>query len=131
MPIADIWLDQEQITHMHFKPTVRHGIEEARQIVEAHNALVNGKKTPVLADLREITVGADRLARKYYVSEESSRYKLGMAMLVTSPVQRMLGNLFMKLNKPPYPTRLFKEEEEAMDWLRSLEEEDAWTKSKS
>jgi hypothetical protein len=121
MAIADIWIDAEKITWMRFKQTDRHSIEEAQQVVNAHNALANGVKTPVLADLREITTGADRQARQYYVSEESSRCKLGMAMLVSSPLQRMLGNLFMKLNSPPYPTRLFKEEVAALIWLRALQ----------
>ena len=121
--IADVWMDSEQTTHMHFKPTNRHNIEDAREVVSAHNSLTEGVKTPVLADLRNVTTGANRQARKYYTLEESCRSKLGMAMLVQSPVQRMLGNLFVKINKPPYPTRLFSDEEEALIWLRTLPNE--------
>ncbi len=42
-----------------------------------------------------------------------------MAMLVSSPVQRMIGNLFVLISRPPYPTRLFKDEESGLDWLRA------------
>jgi hypothetical protein len=121
--IADVWMDSEQITHMHFKPTERHDLEDAQEVVKAHNSLTNGVKTPVLADLRNVTTGANRQARKYYCLEESCKSKLGMAMLVQSPVQRMLGNLFVKINKPPYPTRLFLDEKEALIWLRAIPHE--------
>ncbi len=118
--IADVWIDSEKIAWMHFKATDSHGIEDAKQIVNAHNVLAKGVKTPVVADLRNITTGADREARKYYIQEESAQFKLAMAMLVNSPLQRMIGNLFLKLNKPPYPTRLFRLEKEALAWLKEF-----------
>jgi hypothetical protein len=118
-PVADFWRESD-IIYIKFKPTDRHGIDEAHTVVKTHNQLSSGVKTPVLADLREITTGADRKARKYYVGEESAEFKLGMAMLVTSPFQRMLGNIFLSLGNPPYPTKLFGEESEALAWLRSL-----------
>jgi hypothetical protein len=121
--IADIWIDSDQVGWMHFKPTDSHGLEDAKKVVNAHNILANGIKIAVVADLRDITTGADREARKYYVQEESAQFKLAMAMLVNSPVQRMLGNLFMRLNKPPYPTRLFKLEKEALTWLKEFPSE--------
>ena len=121
--IADVWMDSENITWIRFNKWGTHSINEAKQVVEAHNTLANGVKTPVLADLRNISTGADRLARKYYASEESSRCELCMAMVVTSPVQRMFGNLFMKLTNPPYPTRLFREEAEALAWIREAQSE--------
>ena len=117
--VADFWMDGE-IVYIKFKPTTRHSIDEAQLVVTIHNQLSNGKKTPVLADLREITTGADRKARKYYVGEKSSEFKLGMAMLVTSPFQRMLGNIFLSLGKPPYPTKLFETENEGLEWLAGL-----------
>ena len=119
--IADLWVDSECIIHIRFKPTDAHGINEARSVVAAHNQLASGQPCLVLADIQNIKVGANRAARAFYVSEESSQYKLGMAMLVTSPMHRMLGNIFLKLNRPPYPTRLFSQEDDALQWLRDLE----------
>jgi hypothetical protein len=43
-------------------------------------------------------------------------------MLVSSPMQRMVGNIFFKINRPPYPTRLFSQQTDALQWLRELEE---------
>jgi hypothetical protein len=121
--IADVWIDSQRIVHIFFKESERHGIEEAQEVVRAHNQLADGVPVCVLADIRTVKVGADRAARKHYVSAESAEFKSGMAMLVSSPMQRMLGNIFLMLNQPPYPTRLFSEEEEALQWLAQLNSE--------
>jgi len=119
--IADFWIDEEGIVHIRFKPTARHGIDEARIVVDTHNALAKGTACPVLADIQDAMTGADRAVREHYISEESARYKTGMAMVVRSPIQRMMGNIFFKLSRPPYPTRLFSQQSEAIEWLRGLE----------
>ena len=95
----------------------------ARRGRRAHNRLADGVRTPVLADLREVKLGANREARSHYVSDESAEFKSGMAMLVSSSMQRMVGNIFLKLNRPPYPTRLFREETAAVQWLKQLSED--------
>lgn len=120
---CDVWLDDEQILRVVFKPCHRHGIDEAKALVDAHNRLSNGVKRGVLADLSGVTTAADRAARNYYVTPEASRLKTGMAMVTPSPFQRMLGNIFFRVNKPPYPSRMFQTEDAALTWLRSLENE--------
>lgn len=118
--IASVSIDAEHIIHIRFKNNTAHGLAEAMEIVDAHNILADGVPRGVIADIRSVETGADRAARKYYVSEKSARYKLGMAMLVNSPTQRMLGNIFFLLNRPPYPSKMFLDEGEALNWLRNL-----------
>ena len=120
--IADLWIDAQRIIHIRFNDNPSHGISEAKAVVEAHNQLAAGTPACVIADIRSVKVGANREARKYYVSPESAEYKTAMAMLVSSPIQRMLGNIFLKLNRPPYPTRIFNQEPEAIQWLTDFEE---------
>ena len=121
--IADLWMDSQRIIHIRFKESQQHGLAEAVDIVRAHNRLADGVRTPVLADIRSVKVGANRAARSHYASDESAEFKSGMAMLVSSSMQRMLGNIFLKLNRPPYPTRLFSEEVAALQWLKRLSED--------
>lgn len=44
-----------------------------------------------------------------------------MAIIVYNPLGRMLINLFVGLQKPPYPLKIFKpgDEVEAINWLKS------------
>ena len=118
--VAKVWMEDDGIIRMHFKPTTQHGLQEAIDVVEAHNRLAEEVPRGVIADIRDVTTGADRSAREYYVSHESSRLKTGMAMLVSSPLQRMLGNIFFRINRPPYPSRMFADEQDAIHWLNTL-----------
>jgi len=118
--VAKVWIEADGIIRLHFKPTQQHSLNEAIQVVEAHNRLASGVPRGVIADIRHVTGGADRSAREYYVSSESARLKTGMAMLVSSPMQRMLGNIFFRINKPPYPSRMFSNEEDAIHWLQGF-----------
>jgi len=112
--------DAQDVVVIEFLSSDNHGLEDAKKVVNAHHELAAGKKTGVLADITRTTTGANRDAREYYVTEEASVMKKGMAMLVKSPLQRMLGNVFFRMNKPPYPTRLFTDRVEAIAWLRVL-----------
>lgn len=120
--IARAWKDDQGIVWIRFLPTESHSLEDAREVVAAHVALADGTASPVLADLRGITIGADREARTYYSSSEGAYLKSAMAMVVDSPVQRMLGNIFLRFNKPPYPTRLLAGPDEAVEWLAQFAE---------
>jgi hypothetical protein len=40
-----------------------------------------------------------------------------VALLVGSPVTRVIGNFFIGLNKPRWPVRLFRSESDALAWL--------------
>jgi hypothetical protein len=42
------------------------------------------------------------------------------AIIIQSPLSRVIGNFFMGLNKPRVPARLFKSEKEAVKWLKEL-----------
>jgi hypothetical protein len=103
---------------MQFRRSETHNLEDAKEVVRVHNDLAEEQPSPVLADIRAAAVGADREARTYYTTEEAARLKTAMAMVVDSPLQRMLGNFFLRLNRPPYPTRLFADQEAALSWLQ-------------
>lgn len=58
--------------------------------------------------------GQSREAREYWASTNV----VGRAALVIgSPLSRVLGNIYMGIQKPKMPTRLFTLEAEALAWL--------------
>ena len=116
-------MDEQEIIWLRFKEIGVHGIEEAKDVVDAHEQISGPVKARVLSDLRGLRTGADRHARAYYISERGARYKLCMAMLVDSPLQSIIGNIFIRVSRPPYPTKLFTNEEEAVAWLQSFDAE--------
>ncbi len=118
--VADVWINRDNVVIMYFRAVDHHTLEDAKEVVRAHHEVAGGIRTPVLADITGVTTGANREAREYYVAEESSQLKTGMAMLVSSPLQRMIGNIFFRMNRPPYPSKLFTDREAAFAWLATL-----------
>ena len=63
--------------------------------------------------------GIEREARAYYSSLRSITAR---ALLVESPVTRVMANFFISINKPPVPTKLFTSEDQAVAWLKNFME---------
>lgn len=94
-------------------------LEDARENLEKVKQLGNGKRVPVLVDIREAK-GASQECRAYFASEEAAKIQSACALLVASPLSRLIGNFFIGLNKTKFPTKLFTDEPEAMDWLKQF-----------
>jgi hypothetical protein len=114
-----IWLDSDGIIHAKLKPGVDIRLADAQEAVRAIASLCESGKRPILVDMTELQ-SMDRDARVYFAGEETAKAEMAAALLVRSPLTRAIGNFFMGLNKPLFPTRLFTSEEEALTWLKSL-----------
>lgn len=92
----------------------------AQDNVAAMTSLVGANNlTPWLIDLRDMR-STSREARQYYAkSPEALAIVSCIALLVGGPSSRVLGNFFLGLNRPAYPTRLFTSESEAILWLQA------------
>jgi hypothetical protein len=58
-------------------------------------------------------------ARRAAASEEYSKYTAALALCSDSSYMSIVGNLFLKINKPKAPTRFFEDRESAIRWLQS------------
>ncbi|MBI3510628.1 MAG: hypothetical protein HY064_08185 [Bacteroidetes bacterium] len=47
-----------------------------------------------------------------------SGLKFEASIITNSPVSSMLANLYLGLKKPPFPAKLFTDENKARQWLR-------------
>ena len=77
------------------------------------------QRCPALIDYRRMR-SMDRGARTYYSGPEPARVMSAAAILIESPLSRIIGTFFMGLHKPLVPTRLFTSEAEALAWLQSF-----------
>lgn len=76
----------------------------------------NGKYRLILVDMREIKA-IDAAARRY-LSKNTGNYFAAVALLVRSPLSRVVANFFIGLNRTEYPVQLFTSEDAAVAWLR-------------
>ena len=91
-------------------------IEDARQALALTFEVAGRQRRPVLVDLRGIR-SQTRGARQYFASEEVAKRLAAVGLLIASPVSKVLGNFFLRLQEQPVPTELFHDEEAAVDWL--------------
>lgn len=93
--------------------TLEDGMESTRISAE----MVNQVPRPLLCDLTNV-VKMSQECRKHFAGKEHAETFSKAALIVTSPISRLIGNFFLGLNKPLKPTKLFNSKEEGLKWLR-------------
>lgn len=91
-------------------------LADAKENIAAIHDVAERKRTLVFVDSRGVR-WQSREAREYFVSPEAARVTFAIALLVGSPVSRVLGNFFMRFEKHVFPTALFDDEDKAIRWL--------------
>lgn len=56
-----------------------------------------------------------------YVTDEYRAFTKAFAIIQRDLLVSLTMNMIQKVNRPPYPTKVFRHEEEAIEWLNSVE----------
>jgi hypothetical protein len=115
---ATLWIGADGIGRVVRNPGAEEDFEDVKAIVEAGRKLVKGRKIPNLSDIRGAK-SVTREARQYF-RQETDKLVKASAILVDSSVSMALGNFYMAVNRPSYPTRLFTSEPDAIEWLKGF-----------
>jgi hypothetical protein len=76
----------------------------------------NGNYYPALADVRSVK-SATKDAREYLASEHGTSFIVATAMIISSSVNKILGNFYLQINKPKIPAKIFTNKKDAIKWL--------------
>ncbi len=112
------WMGDDGICRTKTKPHAEITLKEAMENSIAVNSFYKDKKFPLLVDARDVKTMAKE-ARKHFSTNGRETKITCMAIMVRSPLSRVVGNFFMGLNKPIVPARLFDDEQDAVDWLKN------------
>jgi hypothetical protein len=115
-PCAFVWIDDDGILNVLNKENAEITIDLHRETYVNLRALAQGAPRPALVDLRPIR-SMDKASRDYSASAEHADIMSAVALIVSSPLSRVIGNFFLGLNVPPFPVRLFSNEGRARSWL--------------
>jgi len=106
-------LDNGRYIHLVWNRSVRIEEVDAQEAMAAVNVVADGGEYPMLVDMAT-TESVSRQARAVFsIPCAASR----IALLGSSPVDRVLANFFLSLHVPPCPTRFFTDRDDAMSWL--------------
>ncbi len=95
-------------------------LEDGKESTRISAELVNFQPRPLLCDLTNV-VKMTQECRRHFASAEHAATFSRAALVVTSPISRVIGNFFLGLNKPVKPTRLFTNKEDGLQWLMERE----------
>jgi len=112
-----MWLRPDGIVQLVWGPGVAMGLEDAIAAIDAMTKLTGGRRSPLLVD-RHDAGPQDRPARVEFVRRGD--LVSAVALIVGTPLSRMMGKFFLNVSKPMAPTRLFDDEASALAWLQEF-----------
>ncbi len=112
-------------TWMAFDGIVRTKVKENSAIV-LEDAIENSKAVnsfsqpqyPMIVDTT-LAKSITKEARDYFSMKGRESKVLAFAILVNSPLSKIIANFFMGLNKPRVPVKLFTDEKLAVEWCKN------------
>lgn len=111
---------EDGILHVVHLSSREHTIDDAIESMKQQLILQNGKKTPVLVDLRK----ASKISPDTHANYARIKHVTAAALLTDSAVSQFLANTVIKVYRPDFPTRMFLSEEEALVWLKQFVQKD-------
>ncbi|HEY0601726.1 MAG TPA: STAS/SEC14 domain-containing protein [Herpetosiphonaceae bacterium] len=119
--ISTVTLREDDIIQVTIAAGAEESLEDAQATVRAAGELAQGRRFPILVDIRHMQA-QDRDARPVYSSPEAAAIATAAALLVESRISKLIANFFMAIVKNPVTTKVFTDEAEAVEWLKGFRE---------
>ena len=116
---STIHIEANGIVRVTIMPGMVQTLEDAKENAVAIDKLVQSQDFLALIDLRYMK-SQDREAREFYTQPGHKPRLIAVALLIGSPMSRVIGNLYMGFNKSDISARLFTSETEAFKWLETF-----------
>lgn len=94
-------------------------VDDVKSIAESCRQVGGGKVLPLLLKVDKYTLPSAE-ARKFIASADSNPYAKAEAYVISDLPQKIVGNFFLKFDKPARPTKIFTKENEALEWLKQF-----------
>ncbi len=111
------WLGNDSICYTVVKPNVIVDLQDAKENTSSVKEISGDTIYPLLVNLMEIK-SITKEARDHFSMQNRTPGVSAIAMLIRSPVSRVIGNFFLGMNRSSVPTKLFTIESEAILWLK-------------
>ena len=92
-------------------------MSDAQELMDAYVKLANGGGVPHLIVFSQMSI-ADRAVMKF-MAEEANEVGFADAIVIDSKAQKILADFYILVQRPKVPTKFFRLEEDAVEWLRS------------
>jgi hypothetical protein len=115
-----IWFDNEGILYSIPKPEAPEEFsdENIQEELDKFRGIIGDKKVCMIAETRPGQQAQLKREQRSTFARELSAITKAMAVITTSPLSRMIANIFFSFTPPDYPLKMFNSEEEARKWIR-------------
>lgn len=115
---ATVELREDGILHVHIKEKQTFEMEDSEKVFTTRERIAEGRKAPVIYTCTQFVIPSKEV-REFVASEERSGLVLADAFVVNSLPQKLMANIFIKINKPVRPTKVFNNFEAACEWAKT------------
>jgi hypothetical protein len=115
-----LWFDDHGILYSMPKPGVEEPVltrEETQKQMDEFKKLTGNKKVCMILETNSNSKPPKKEDRDFIADQLASVAK-AMGIISTSPLSRMIANLFFGLKPPPYPVKFFSNEKDAQEWIK-------------
>ena len=93
-------------------------VEDMKQLVKAEGQ-ISGEKLPVLV-VCPATANTNIHLMRHLKENKNNPFSVADAFVIAATSQAILGNFYLKINKPERPTKFFNREVDALEWLNQF-----------
>jgi hypothetical protein len=117
LPEAWIKLRNDNIVHVIFKTGAVLDVPLQMRMLDKYIEICDGRKLPFLFDAMEhVTITKE--AKVNAVEIERLAPVTANAVIARNLAYRLIAEFYLKVNKPKMPFKIFKNEDDAISWLR-------------
>jgi len=120
LPHSTIAMRIDGIVELNTKEDFYYTIKETIEGIDAIGKLSGGRLVPVLKIAGKGS-SVDAESRKYIASGVGSRFSIAEAILIKTFAHKLIGNFYLKVERPLKPTKLFNDLDIAVKWLLCFE----------
>lgn len=111
------WLGNDGIMYTVGKENAEVNLEDAKENTRIIEEYYYGKKFPLFVDGRNVK-SISKEARDHFSLKGRESVINCFAMIVSSPLSRIIANFFIGINRPTVPVKMFDDEKKAVEWLK-------------
>lgn len=117
---GEVWMDTDGVLHQVYTPGAKISIEDSRQELKIYKStFCKDSRRPIIVDISNIK-SVSKESRDIYSSEEMGETISAAALIVNSPVSRIMGNFYTGISKTKMPVRMFADNKDAKNWLKDF-----------
>lgn len=109
---------EQRYLYMHVFTGADIDIEDLIEVVQFSERNIIKGKYPLLIDMGYGSSFSSEA--RSYAADRTKRFSMADAFVIKSFAQRLILNFYIRFHKPSLPTSVFKDKEEAMEWLKQF-----------